>query len=72
MGWDGGERRGAGDRAGVRRSAGADDWLAGLPELVERLQRDWSITVGATYEDATEAYVAAASSLTARPPCSRR
>jgi streptomycin 6-kinase len=42
------------------RSAGADDWLAGLPELIERLQRDWSITVGATYEDATEAYVAAA------------
>ena len=26
------------------RSAGADDWLAGLPELVERLRRDWSST----------------------------
>jgi streptomycin 6-kinase len=42
------------------RSVGADDWLAGLPALVDRLERAWDITVGAPYEDATEAYVAAA------------
>jgi streptomycin 6-kinase len=42
------------------RTAGADDWLAGLPELVDRLERDWGIAVGRTYPDATEAYVAAA------------
>lgn len=40
------------------RSAGADDWVAGLPALVDRLERDWELTVGAPYEDATEAYVA--------------
>ena len=44
----------------LARSVGADDWLAGLPELVERLCAEWSITVGPAYEDATEAYVAAA------------
>jgi streptomycin 6-kinase len=42
------------------RAAGADGWLAGLPALVAQLERDWRITVGAAYEDATEAYVAAA------------
>jgi streptomycin 6-kinase len=42
------------------RAEGADDWLAGLPALVGRLERDWEITVGPAYEDATEAYVAAA------------
>jgi streptomycin 6-kinase len=41
-------------------AAGAGDWLAGLPALVDRLERDWEITVGPAYEDATEAYVAAA------------
>jgi streptomycin 6-kinase len=42
------------------RSVGADDWLAGLPALVEALERDWDMTVGPPYEDATEAYVAPA------------
>lgn len=42
------------------RAAGADDWLAALPDLVARLERDWRITVGAVYPDATEAFVAAA------------
>jgi streptomycin 6-kinase len=41
-------------------SAGAGGWLAALPALVDRLERDWDITVGAAFEDATEAYVAAA------------
>ena len=42
------------------RLAGADDWLCGLPGLVAELERDWSITVGTPYPDATEAYVARA------------
>jgi len=42
------------------RAAGADDWLAALPDLVARLERDWRITIGAVYPDATEALVAAA------------
>jgi streptomycin 6-kinase len=42
------------------RGTGADDWLAGLPDLVTRLERDWRITVGAAYPDATEAFVAPA------------
>jgi streptomycin 6-kinase len=46
----------------VRRKAavhGAGDWLSGLPDLVADLAREWSLTVGPTYADATEAYVAA-------------
>jgi streptomycin 6-kinase len=42
------------------RAAGAHDWLAGLPDLVGRLERDWAITVGPAYPDATEAFVAPA------------
>ncbi len=42
------------------RGTGADDWLAGLPDLVDRLERDWQLTVGPAYEDATEAFVAPA------------
>lgn len=42
------------------RTAGADDWLAGLPDLVGRLERDWRIAVGPAYPDATEAFVAPA------------
>jgi streptomycin 6-kinase len=41
-------------------ATGADAWLAGLPDVVGRLERDWGIAVGAPFEDATEAYVAAA------------
>lgn len=41
-------------------AAGARDWLDGLPSLVADLERDWSLTVGRAYHDATEAFVAAA------------
>jgi streptomycin 6-kinase len=41
-------------------AAGARQWLDDLPELVEGLQRDWSIRVGRPYHDATEAFVARA------------
>jgi streptomycin 6-kinase len=40
--------------------AGAQAWVAGLSELVAGLERDWGITVGRAYGDATEAYVAEA------------
>jgi streptomycin 6-kinase len=39
---------------------GAAGWLADLPVLVAELERDWSITVGRAYPDATEALVAEA------------
>jgi streptomycin 6-kinase len=42
------------------RATGADAWLSGLPALVGRLERDWGISVGAPFDDATEAFVAAA------------
>jgi len=41
------------------RVAGADDWLAGLPELVDELAGEWSFTPGASFADSTEAYVIA-------------
>jgi len=47
----------------VRRKAlavGAAQWLTALPALVSCLERDWSISVGRAYEDATEAFVAEA------------
>src|SRR5690606_40675846 len=37
--------------------AGAGAWVAGLPELVAGLERDWGITVGRAYPDPTEAFV---------------
>jgi streptomycin 6-kinase len=49
----------------VRRKAlvaDAEQWLADLPDLVAGLERDWSISVGRPYRDATEAFVAAATS----------
>lgn len=42
------------------RAAGASRWLHELPELVDTLTRDWSITIGRPFGDATEAYVAEA------------
>jgi streptomycin 6-kinase len=42
------------------RSVGADRWLTDLPALVSELERTWSISVGAAYADATEAFVAPA------------
>jgi streptomycin 6-kinase len=49
--------------ATVRRKAlavGAARWLDDLTSLVTGLERDWSITVGRPYDDATEAFVAEA------------
>jgi streptomycin 6-kinase len=40
------------------RVAGADDWLAGLPALVAELAGRWSLTLGRTFGDASEAFVA--------------
>jgi streptomycin 6-kinase len=42
------------------RQAGAESWLAALPDLIAGLERDWSITVGSAFPDATEAFVAEA------------
>jgi streptomycin 6-kinase len=42
------------------RRAGREDWLAGLPERVAELERDWAISVGEPYGRGTEAYVARA------------
>jgi len=39
---------------------GAGPWLTDLPALVRALEEEWSIAVGRTYEDATEAFVAEA------------
>ena len=41
-------------------ASGVAPWLAALADLVAGLERDWSIRVGAAYQDATEAYVARA------------
>jgi streptomycin 6-kinase len=41
-------------------AAGAATWLDELPGLIADLERDWGITVGAPFPDATEAFVAAA------------
>lgn len=41
-------------------AAGADAWLAGLPDLIADLSRQWSIAVGRAFRDASEAYVAEA------------
>jgi streptomycin 6-kinase len=40
--------------------AGAGRWLHDLPGSVAELEREWSITVGRSYEDPTEAFVAEA------------
>ena len=41
-------------------AAGAAQWLDDLPSLVADLERDWLITDGRAYDDATEAFVAEA------------
>ena len=41
-------------------AADAGRWLRDLPDLVAELEREWSITVGRSYEDTTEAFVAEA------------
>ena len=40
-------------------AAGAGAWLRTLPSLVADLEMEWAISVGAVFEDATEALVAA-------------
>jgi streptomycin 6-kinase len=44
----------------LAESYGAHAWLAALPTLIARLEREWSIEVGRGYPDGTEAYVAEA------------
>jgi streptomycin 6-kinase len=39
---------------------GAERWLRDLPDSVAEIEREWSVTVGRSYEDATEAFVAEA------------
>jgi streptomycin 6-kinase len=41
-------------------AVGAQWWLDELPALVSAIEEEWSITVGPPFEDATEAFVAAA------------
>jgi streptomycin 6-kinase len=43
---------------GKAAAFGAAGWLASLPDLIGGLERDWSITVGRSYQDSTEALVA--------------
>jgi streptomycin 6-kinase len=40
--------------------AGAQAWLDSLPQLVESLERTWGISVGDSYRDSSEAFVAQA------------
>ncbi len=50
--------------AAVRAKArvhGAQQWLDDLPSMIAELEREWSITLGPVYPDATEAFVAQAS-----------
>ena len=42
------------------RVAGVEEWVDELPRLIADLEREWSITVGAAWDEGTEAYVAAA------------
>jgi streptomycin 6-kinase len=48
-------------------AAGAGDWLADLPLLVESLEREWEIVVGEAYRDSTEAFVAKATAADGTP-----
>ena len=41
-------------------AAGAEAWLEHLPELIAAIERDWHITVGRPFIDATEGFVAEA------------
>jgi streptomycin 6-kinase len=41
-------------------AVGAERWLRDLPGSVAEIEREWSITVGRSYEDPTEAFVAEA------------
>jgi streptomycin 6-kinase len=41
-------------------AVGAQAWVDGLPELVDHLEREWSIAVGEPFSDSSEAFVAEA------------
>ena len=47
--------------------AGAGRWLDRLPELIAGIDRDWAISVGRAYRDATEAFVADAETTEGTP-----
>jgi streptomycin 6-kinase len=49
-------------------AAGAGSWLDELPGLIASLERDWRITVGRPFPDATEAFVAEALPASPGPP----
>jgi streptomycin 6-kinase len=49
------------------KAAGATAWLADLPALVDALADEWSLTVGRAYPDATEAFVAEATTADGTP-----
>lgn len=38
-------------------AVGRDDWIESLPELIELLTQEWSISIGSPYEGGTEAIV---------------
>ena len=48
-------------------AAGAERWLADLPELVTHLEQRWDVTVGRPFTSATEAYVAEATTSAGQP-----
>lgn len=48
-------------------AAGAQRWLAGLPALVDELEREWSLATGRVYQDASEAFVTEATLADGRP-----
>ena len=48
-------------------AAGAGQWLRDLPVLVADIERDWSMTVGRSYEEPTEAFVAEATLVDGTP-----
>jgi len=49
------------------RMVGAERWIDALPSLIRDLEGEWSISVGRTFEDATEAFVAEVSLTDGRP-----
>lgn len=44
----------------VARGADGSRWITNLPNLIARLEDEWSIEIGSSYPNATEAYVAEA------------
>jgi streptomycin 6-kinase len=48
-------------------AVGASQWLDDLPELIAAIADEWKLTIGRTFGDATEAYVAEATMHDRRP-----